>query len=514
MGLGRKVLKQRLAIWFRIGTVLSITLAYIVIGFASRSFRNGGEIDQTIEGHVPPGGGRKLLSLVADYNCTPSAIKDFPSDGLTREQRQHGWAIIHALLACYFFMLMGIVCEGYFVPAVKSICANLHMKEDVTGATFMAIAGSSSELFINCVGTFITEGDIGVGTVVGSAVFNVLAVPACCGLLANMVLQLEWWPVTRDSAMYAIAVSILIKILGDEKVYLAEAIVLILAYILYLAVMYFNENIINAITRLRRTCRRRYKHRYQEILSETHPLLVRCEKNGCANFIMANGDITLKDCEELEDSTNIWKWPTNETKPRKCFWVLTWPISLILYLSTPDCKKYPRLTALTFLMCVFWIGSTSYLVAWLITIIGDTLDIPDSVMGLTFLAAGTSVPEAVSSIIVANQGHGAMGVSSSIGSNTFDILLCLGIPWLFKTWLYPKDPGDHSIIINSSGLAYNACLLLSTLVLFYISLFINKFRLDWKIGLFCLLLYLTFLCFATLIELNVFLLVNLPSCDR
>lgn len=35
---------------------------------------------------------------------------------------------------------------------------------------------------------------------------------------------------------------------------------------------------------------------------------------------------------------------------------------------------------------------------------GDTLSIPDSVMGITFLAAGTSVPEAVSSVIVAKQG--------------------------------------------------------------------------------------------------------------
>lgn len=35
---------------------------------------------------------------------------------------------------------------------------------------------------------------------------------------------------------------------------------------------------------------------------------------------------------------------------------------------------------------------------------GDTLRIPDSVMGITFLAAGTSVPEAVSSVIVAKQG--------------------------------------------------------------------------------------------------------------
>lgn len=61
------------------------------------------------------------------------------------------------------------------------------MTEDVAGATFMAIATSCPELFINCVGTFVTEGDLGVGTIVGSAVFNVLAVPACCGLFANIV---------------------------------------------------------------------------------------------------------------------------------------------------------------------------------------------------------------------------------------------------------------------------------------------------------------------------------------
>lgn len=61
------------------------------------------------------------------------------------------------------------------------------MSEDVVGATFMAAAVSSPDLFVNIMGTFITEGDIGVGTVVGSAVFNGLAVPAFCGLFAEQV---------------------------------------------------------------------------------------------------------------------------------------------------------------------------------------------------------------------------------------------------------------------------------------------------------------------------------------
>lgn len=51
----------------------------------------------------------------------------------------------------------------------------------------MAAATSAPELFVNVIGTFITEGDIGVGTIVGSAVFNILAVAACCGIGAGMV---------------------------------------------------------------------------------------------------------------------------------------------------------------------------------------------------------------------------------------------------------------------------------------------------------------------------------------
>ena len=59
----------------------------------------------------------------------------------------------------------------------------------------------------------------------------------------------------------------------------------------------------------------------------------------------------------------------------------------------------------------------------MITVIGFTIGVPDSVMGLTFLAVGTSVPEVISSLIVSRQGKGSMAVSNSIGSNTFDILV-------------------------------------------------------------------------------------------
>ncbi|KAJ8981098.1 hypothetical protein NQ317_005495 [Molorchus minor] len=389
---------------------------------------------------------------------------------------------------------------------------DLRMKEDIAGATFMATASSSPELFINCVGTFVTEGDLGVGTIVGSAVFNVLAVPACCGLFANMVLLVEWWPISRDSAMYGISVIMLIAVLQDGKVYIYEALVLVLTYSLYILLMCYNRKLNSAAHRLVAKFRRR--NYYVEVMSETHPLLF--QKNGKYREVpdIFQNEVTLKDCEDLEESTKIWEWPSNEARRSQMWWVMTWPISFLLYLTIPDCRKYPRLCAVTFVMCIFWIGGTSYMVAWLITTLGDTLDIPDSVMGLTFLAAGTSVPEAVSSVIVTKLGHGTMGLSSSIGSNTFDILLCLGVPWLIKTAFYAKHTGKHWIQINSSGINFSAFALLSTLILLYISIALNKFRLDWKVGLACLLMYVAFLIYATLIELNVFFPVNLPICDR
>lgn len=42
-----------------------------------------------------------------------------------------------------------------------------------------------------------------------------------------------------------------------------------------------------------------------------------------------------------------------------------------------------------------------------------------------------------------------MGISSSIGSNTFDILLCLGLPWFIKSYFDPTVPGHYYVSIES-----------------------------------------------------------------
>jgi Ca2+/Na+ antiporter len=55
-------------------------------------------------------------------------------------------------------------------------------------------------------------------------------------------------------------------------------------------------------------------------------------------------------------------------------------------------------------MTIVWLCLLTYLMVWMVTIIGFTFGIPDSVMGITFLAAGSSVPDALSSVLVVRQG--------------------------------------------------------------------------------------------------------------
>ncbi|KAF7988439.1 hypothetical protein HCN44_001012 [Aphidius gifuensis] len=449
--------------------------------------------------------GRKLMQIDSvevnqSKNCTQPSIQEFPGDGLTPDERRSGYIIFHIIIAMYLFLLLAIICDDFFVPSIQKICEKLDMTKDVAGATFMAAATSSPELFINVVGTFITEGDLGVGTIVGSAVFNILAVPACCGLFATQCLELDWWPITRDSIAYAVTVFLLIITLRDGRIEWWEALILVIFYILYIAAMFFNKRISRKMGTLVKR-RREYKN-----LDLEKPLLPNFVNGG-----KLTDSLEISDDESL-DIVNMISMP--ETFWEKVWWILTWPINLVLLVTIPDCRRDSLKTwyPVTFIMCIVWIASMSYIVAWDITIIGDTFKIPDSVMGLTFLAAGMSVPEAVSSVIVTNQGHGTMGISNSIGSNVFDVLLCLGLPWFIKSVFLPKIPGTSYVQINSEGLIYSSISLFSTLLLLYTAFVVNKFRLDKKVGITCLIMYAMFLVIASLTELNVFFPVNLPTC--
>jgi len=85
-----------------------------------------------------------------------------------------------------------------------------------------------------------------------------------------------------------------------------------------------------------------------------------------------------------------------------------------------------------FFMSLFWIAVFTWVMVYASESVAATWGIPEVILGFTILAAGTSTPDMLSSVFVAQLGYGDMAVSSSIGSNIFDILVGLPIPWLLK----------------------------------------------------------------------------------
>ncbi|XP_037393877.1 sodium/potassium/calcium exchanger 4 [Pygocentrus nattereri] len=523
--------------------------------------------------------GRRLMASMADNdtqekNCTEPAVHEFPDDFFTNTERKSGAVLFHILAALYMFLALAIVCDDYFVTSLEKICEKLDLSEDVAGATFMAAGSSAPELFASVIGVFITHGDVGVGTIVGSAVFNILCIIGVCGIFAGQVVLLTWWAVFRDSVYYIVSVVALIAFIIDEKIVWWESLVLVVLYAGYILIMKFNssmqtffmgkgsknvangnaasgneledvkpskaftrgsvvmvDEIINASppnyrfpeaglrvmvtnhfgpkTRLRMASRL--------IITERQKLVQGA--NGVETAVIdgkpdiENGNVPEDKPSEEEDGelTSPFRIPRgcmNKTK-----WLISWPLLLLLFFTIPNCAKprWEKYFMFSFLLSTVWIAIFSYFMVWMVTIIGYTLGIPDVIMGITFLAAGTSVPDCIASLIVARQGLGDMAVSNTIGSNVFDILVGLGVPWALQTMAINYG---SVVMINSRGLVYSVVLLLGSVALTILGIHINKWKLDFKLGVYVLILYAVFLCFSIMIEYNVFTFVNLPMCQE
>ncbi|XP_030922032.1 sodium/potassium/calcium exchanger 4 [Geospiza fortis] len=500
-----------------------------------------------------------------EKNCTEPAINEFPEDIFTNKERQQGGILLHIIAALYMFYALAIVCDDFFVPSLEKICEKLHLSEDVAGATFMAAGSSTPELFASVIGVFITHGDVGVGTIVGSAVFNILCIVGVCGLFAGQFIydeKIEWWESLVLIVMYSFyilimkynvrmqnfftlksknvgngdtvnneledgnkcyasscddpSIPLLWKVKGIQQ-YGKNSVVMVDEIICSSPPKYrFPEAGLRIMITNKFGPRTRMRMASRLIINERQRLIQ--SANGSSKALqnrrqenIENGNIPVGNQEDENEQDSLTPFSVPEGKMNKIKWLLTWPLIFVLFTTIPNCSKprWERCFMLTFVLSTLWIALFSYFMVWMVTVIGYTLGIPDVIMGITFLAAGTSVPDCMASLIVARQGLGDMAVSNTVGSNVFDILVGLGVPWGLQTMAI--DYGS-TVKINSKGLVYSVALLLGSVALTVFGIHFNKWKLDRKLGIYVLLLYAIFLCLSIMIEFNVFTFVNFPMC--
>mmetsp|Transcript_68234 Transcript_68234/g.163735 ORF Transcript_68234/g.163735 Transcript_68234/m.163735 type:complete len:754 (+) Transcript_68234:203-2464(+) len=679
---------------------------------------------------------------------------DLWKDVFTQDQRQHGAIILHIIGLLYTFVALAIACDECFVPALEVITERLSLPKDVAGATFMAAGGSAPEFFTSMIGAVVVESDIGIGTIVGSAVFNVLFVIGVCALVSPAPLELHWFPLARDTCFYIVDLIVLTVVFVDGVIQWTEALVLFTLYLAYVVFMRYSQQVearcagradepvvkvvdvdayrkpslsvtgvlpepVDVPTKntleqqevpsttgsfsvghtslpltvsssfsegrlgrhhatepdktrhpssptehagarsldvaqfhhkSRRNTRENEKlrllqHRHQlghlphlevqgsshglawgshswclgsrlEDHSQLHPLpqarqslrvgeTAAAPREGVGSWAeqsaFAPGDprkghhdlevmrqipaghphvllplppqqalpgtgadvqppgysplhlnvgkgdlhhftqameaneseaiasceadaspvsqmpsripvqlevaaaVAALDSDEIEEKNEpLHCWPPGRDAELKewAWYVITLPIVVLLVLTVPDVRRegWRKFFVLTFISSIAWIALFTSIMISFATTIAETCQMPEEIIGLTVLAVGTSVPDLLTSVIVALQGHGDMAVSSSIGSNIFDVTVGLPLPWLLYSAVHSGQPVE----VHNDGLAVMILLLVVMLAFTVMTIMINRWIMTRAMGVSMLFSYVLFEVAAVVLMSAVF----------
>ena len=228
-----------------------------LVGFSRRLAADGGEPVKFSEGtctqHCSPYGGDASLAGLVSGQCDCSFTAPDTNASLTAtcahtvtccgRTDTAGGVILYFAITLYTFLAVAIVCDDFFCESLAVISERLKLSDDVAGATFMAAGSSAPELFTAIVATLISGSSEGMGTVIGSAIFNIMIITGCSCVFAGQVLQIWWYPLCRDSITYIISIVTMICILWDGKVYWHEALVLLVLYCGYIFLMVINAKL-------------------------------------------------------------------------------------------------------------------------------------------------------------------------------------------------------------------------------------------------------------------------------
>ena len=275
----------------------------------------------------------------------------------------------------------------------------------------MAVGSSAPELSIALIALIKPgdHGDVGVGTIVGSAMFNVLVITGASALARPV--KVVFATVTRDVIAYVLSLGLLLWAFRDSRIDLYEAATFLVFYGAYIGVLAMWSKY--------------FKHEDDPIVA-----LEATVENERGN----EGVVGMQ--------------------------LVSRVVGQVYHLLIGDPRsQFVR----AFIVSIVLISALSWILVESGIAFATALGVPPVIVALTILAGGTSVPDMISSIVVARQGRGEMAVANAVGSNVFDILVGLGLPWTIMILA-----GRGTIGVGTEGLLSSTYLLLGSVMVLYV----------------------------------------------
>jgi K+-dependent Na+/Ca+ exchanger-like protein len=278
----------------------------------------------------------------------------------------------------------------------------------------MAMGSSAPELAIALIALFAVGGtysDVGTGTIVGSAVFNILVITGVSALVRPA--RVTWQVVMRDCMIYTASIILLLLVSYDGVINGLEAAAFVGLYAVYIYILFQ------------------------------------------WNKVVPNNDAEIDLAAELAVPASGWgQLPLYQ----KANYLVVRGLGL---LAGDPHRAYLR----AFLVSIVVIVVVSWVLVEYSIIFAHAVGIPPVIVALTVLAAGTSAPDMIASMIVARQGRGEMAIANAVGSNIFNILIGLGLPWLIVILVFRQD-----VYVATDDLWLSIMVLLGTVILLFVFL--------------------------------------------
>jgi len=265
----------------------------------------------------------------------------------------------------------------FFQPAADYVQEKHKLPESIKAAVIDAIASSFPEFCVAVIAVILLgRAEVGISSIVGSALYNVLIIPAAAGLVAKGPMKIGKEVVWRDSLMYfGVVILLLVALLAFPNAWgLGVAALFILAYVGY--IFWLNID---------------YRKHKRNLAHEDTDVSVSEDTDVSVSEDTDASDEGEESELEIRDESHAWKW---------------------------------------ILGMMMVMGLASHILVEASIQLGDLLGIDAVIMGFIVIAAGTSVPDTVLSVLSAKRGNYDAAISNVFGSNIFDICICLSVPIL------------------------------------------------------------------------------------
>ncbi|KAJ6221512.1 hypothetical protein RDWZM_000057 [Blomia tropicalis] len=430
-----------------------------------------------------------------NHGVRVNLVNSFPPDIMSYESRLGGGFVVHLAIYIYLCLLLAVIIDSYFLPSLQYFSTVFDISPNISGSTLMAFGTSSPEFFTTLISVAVSDSSsIATGAIIGSSIVNTLAIPGICGLAILFMekrptmSKYSRFPMVRDLLFYAITVIIFILSIKDNVVDSLESLIFIFIYLLYIFTLYLWSNI-------RLSSRPRL------------PQILNVRKRHCIS--LERQVLRRRSSATPSETMSFPAQPVGHMfEDNRCISYPLLPFLSLVRLTIPWPNK--NFFILTFIMCCLWISTLTYFNLWMVSLIGDSFDLPESVSGMTILAFGTNLPELISSYIIVRKYHQVdVAICHTIGSNIFDILICLGLPWFLQIFTLTikngselSELGNHIIPMEHS-LLYFVCLslILPIMILSFV-LYHDHWSLTPRMGFICIAFYCAFIVIVFILRIN------------